>query len=542
MKREIRWLSGLLGLSLPALIIFALGVVNCGTALGQDPESKPTSKPSVVDTGEVTVIEIHLGTSRIIRSPWPVSKVSITAPEVADVHVLTPQRLLVLGKSVGETDVILWGKEDDQVWRSKLDVSADIQKLKADMASLFPDSQLTVSVSGDLVVIGGTLARAVQSPRLRTFMESRKLKYMDMTRLAGVQQVQIQVRVAEVSRQAIRALGISAFKTGSDVFGVANVGGDANINIGTASGVSAAQWKVPFTFQGAVTANPSVTMMAGFPEIGLELFINALQDNQYLRLLAEPTLVALSGEEASFLVGGEFPIPVVQGGGTDTGAGTSITIEYREFGVRLKFRPTVLGNNLIRLKVAPEVSELSESSVSFGGFVVPGVTLRKAETTLEMRSGQTFAMAGLINRATIARVAKVPGLGDVPILGALFRSVRYTQRDTEMIVLVKATLVSPVGDKPLAPLPGVLDSPPNDWELYAEGRIEGRAPAKLSPADATWLREMGLDRLKGSGAWASYGEATAPSRATPPRPGSTDAPTTRPVSSPDNGEDAGPKE
>ena len=157
MKREIRWLSGLLGLSLPALIIFALGVVNCGTALGQDPDSKPTSKPSVVDTGEVTVIEIHLGTSRIIRSPWPVSKVSITAPEVADVHVLTPQRLLVLGKSVGETDVILWGKEDDQVWRSKLDVSADIQKLKADMASLFPDSQLTVSVSGDLVVIGEQL-------------------------------------------------------------------------------------------------------------------------------------------------------------------------------------------------------------------------------------------------------------------------------------------------------------------------------------------------------------------------------------------------
>ena len=175
--------------------------------------------------------------------------------------------------------------------------------------------------------------------------------------------------------------------------------------------------------------------------------------------------MALSGQEASFLAGGEYPVPVVQGGLQGT---TAISIEYKEYGIGLTFRPTVLGNGAIRLYVAPTVSSLTDvGAVTVQGFTIPALTIRKAETTLELYSGQTFGMAGLLQHEVNARNSRVPGLGDIPILGALFRSVRYRSRDTELVVLVTASLVEPMSAA-LAPLtPGAAHTAPNDWELYA---------------------------------------------------------------------------
>lgn len=477
----------------------------------------PTTSPAVTNAERSGAIHVYLGNSQIVNSPWPVTRVSITSPDVADVQVLAPGQVLVQGKSVGSTDLIFWGKQEDQVWRSKVDVDADIDELRKTLAMLFPDGKLVLGQSGRALVISGTLARAEQAQQLRRLMDSRKFNYLDMTSLAGTQQVQLQIRLAEVDRQAIRALGINLLHTGHDFFGGSTIGsaggGPINpIQIGPPSGASASVSKVPFVFNQDVGVSPGVTLFGGFPSAGLEFFIQAIRENQYMRILAEPTLVAVSGEEASFLAGGEFPVPIVQS--TTGGTGTSISVEYKQFGVRLFFRPIVLGDGSIRLKVAPEVSELTDvGAVVISGFVIPALQTRRSETTLEMKSGQTFAMAGLINDTTVARASRIPGLGDMPVLGVLFRSVRHQRRETELVVLVKATLASPSSDTP-PPLPGVTYSPPNDWELYCLGSVVGRAPARVSAVDREWLRSKGLNKLKGPGAWATYESGAQPSSAT----------------------------
>ena len=188
--------------------------------------------------------------------------------------------------------------------------------------------------------------------------------------------------------------------------------------------------------------------------------------------------------------------------------------------MQLHFRPTVLGDGKIQLHVAPEVSELSntDGAVQLQGFSIPGLLTRRAETTLELNSGQTFAMAGLISQNTQARSTRIPGLGDLPVLGTLFRSVRYQQGDTELVLLVTATLVEPGAMRPNPLLPGSLHVAPNDWELYALGHVEGRSAGKVSSADAQWLRDQGLNRLRGAGAWADYEVSPSEAEASQPTP------------------------
>jgi len=456
---------------------------------------------STVEQGEV--VTVNLGQSRVIRAPWPVKRVSVTEPKVADVRTLSADRVLLLGKSVGSTDLVMWN-EDEEYWQATVRVRVDRTRLRDELMGLLPGSDLDIQQSEDVVVVRGKLARAEQAQMLRNYFASAELTYVDMTSLAGVQQVQIQVRVAEVSRTAIRSLGVNLFGTGSDFFGGVTVGPDGGgafnpISIGAPAGAPANVSSVPFSVLNDTAVGSSVTLFGGFPSAGLEFFLQALAENQYLRLLAEPKLVALSGEEASFLVGGEFPIPVVQGG---LAGSTSISVEYKEFGVRLRFRPVVLGDGTIRLFVAPEVSSLTDfGAVNLAGFSIPAITTRRAQTTVELKSGQTFGMAGLIQRTDDGRSSRVPGLGDVPVLGALFRSVRYVKGETELVVLVTASLVEPVSLAGPGPVPGELHEEPDCWDLYCMAQIESSKPAQLSPEQAAWLEESGLNRLKGPGAW-----------------------------------------
>jgi pilus assembly protein CpaC len=351
-----------------------------------------------------------------------------------------------------------------------------------------------------------------------------------MTSVAGVQQVLLQIRVAEVSTVALRAMGISYFHTDDDWFGgmrgISSTGAtNTSIDIGVPSGTVAGD-TTPFAFNQNVSAGSAV-IFAGFPHADFEFFLQALIENQALRVLANPTLVALSGEQATFLAGGEYPIPVVQGGGGAGGGTNAVTIQYKEYGVRVSFRPVVLGDGAIRLTAAPEVSDLSDTgAVTIQGFRVPALVTRKAETTLELKSGQTFAMAGLIQHKTEATSSRIPGLGDLPILGPLFRSVRYQKNETELVVLVTASLVEPMSVASPPPVPGFLHSDPNDWEFYLEGRMEGKKPAEVSPEDARMLKQMGLDKLVGPGAWDSYNlplSAGKPPTKSSAKPKSTEA-------------------
>jgi pilus assembly protein CpaC len=459
---------------------------------------QPAGSAVVVAQDSTEPLKVYIGESRVIRPPWPVARVSVTDPDVANVEVLTPEQILVLGKKAGTTDLMAWSA-DEKVWRTRIDVGIDLARLSADIKSLFPDSEVSVSVAQNIVVLGGLLRRVEEAQHIRAFMEQTGLPYIDRTSIAGVQQVLIRVRVAEVSRKAIRTLGVNAFYNGEDAF--------LGLTPGPVSGGALTSGGVP---------NPNISIFGSVPDWDLTYFIQALSENQYLRVLAEPNLKCLSGEEANFLAGGEFPIPIVQNAaGTGTTSNASITIEYKEFGVRLRFRPQVLGDNTIRLQVAPEVSELSDvGAVTIQGFQVPSLLTRRAETTLELKSGQTFAMAGLLSQTANSRNSRIPGFGDLPILGSLFRSVRYSSGETELVVMVTADLVEPLNVDEATAVPGGIHKDPNDWELYAMGKLVGAQRPIVSPSDSQWMNEMGLGRLRGPGAWTRYDQAPALSRAT----------------------------
>jgi pilus assembly protein CpaC len=480
-------------------------IVCCTLSAAAGAAQPPGDSPVIVAGEQKEAMTVGVGQSVLIETPWPVARVSIAEPAVADVEVLTPRQILLMGKSTGATDLIVWN-EREEAWHTQVSVVIDLTYLKGELRRVFPDSSLDVVQSQQTIVVIGQLRRAEELARLKEVMDSYEVKYVNMTSLAGVQQVLLKVRVAEVSRQAIRALGVNAVYGDDDFFGAVNIGSDSGgainpISIAPAAG-SSATGNTPFIF-GETGLGAGVTLLGGFPGADLQLFIEALAENQYVRILAQPSLIAMSGEQASFLAGGEFPIPVVQGSGA-SGVGTSISIQYKEFGVRLNFRPLVLGENRIRLFVAPEVSELSDfGAVEVEGFRIPSVLTRRVDTTLELNSGQTFAMAGLLNESTTARRSRVPVLGDIPVLGALFRSVRYVRGETELVVLVTASVVEPSSSMAARPVPGALHRPPHDWELYLLGEIEGGQPAP-SPPDAHWLRELGMDRLRGPGAWISY--------------------------------------
>jgi len=478
----------------------------------------PVTDANDVAAGQQT-IRILVGESTIVKSPWPTVRVAVTDPKIANVQVLTPDQVLLQGIQVGSTDLILWGQDENQTWKRKVRTNIDVGRFEAELAELFPTSSLVLSQSDDALIIRGLLRKADHVTQLHDYLDKIGVKYVDMTSIAGIQQVQIQVRVAEVSRSALRTMGINAFYT-DDGFFVASRPGSAtggalipSIDIGPPAGTVAGD-NTTYQFNSDVTAGSLVNLFAGFPRADLEFFIQALAENQYLRVLANPTLVALSGEKAEFLVGGEYPIPVVQGGGGGTSSNTSITIEYKEYGIRLLFEPTVLGDGTIRLKASQVVSDLTDvGSVVIGGFSIKALTTRKAETTLELNSGQTFAMAGLIKHNVGATTSGVPGLADIPILGALFRSVRYSESETELVMLVTAELVEPMSLATTPPLPGFLHAAPSDWELYGKGHIESDEPAKIDPVSAQWLQKSGLTELFGAGAWDSYGKDAPPSRA-----------------------------
>lgn len=476
-------------------------------AIGQQVHSKQQDA--------VHEIEISIGRSHVVNAEQRIRKVIVVDPAVADLEVVGSRRIVLFGRKLGFTDVILH-YEDDSSITYQLDVTIDSMSLQTRLDSLFGRG-LTVDQKDGVLVLAGTVDNVEEAVQLDAFMEARGYDFVDMTRIPGIQQVLLKVRIAEVSRDALRTLAFSAVAGGSSVFGGfqpgADPGGSFNpVGISPVPGSQISPSKFVYQDQTNLVTN-AATLFGGIPSADLALYIKALTQNNYFRLLAEPNLVAISGEEASFLVGGEFPIPVVQG--TSVGVGSSLSIEYKEVGVRLTFRPEVLGGNRIRLAVAPEVSEISETfgGVSFQGTSVPGILVRRSSTTVELNSGQTFAMAGLLQSKTEAQTAAVPLLGELPIIGALFRSVRYRDKQTELVVLVTAELVEPMDALSGSEvLPGDYHVRPDDWELFMDGKIQGSVVAPLPDDQANTLRKLGIGDLEGPGAWKRFDDPSVPPR------------------------------
>lgn len=450
------------------------------------------------EQGEVT---LTVNKSTIVATGRPQKRVSVGEPSIVDVNGISPTRILLTAKKPGSTQIIIWD-EQDRSQTIEVTVMSDISGLRTQLGKL-NGSHIEATTSEDAVVLRGranSLEAAEQAVTLAAGYGKRVANFIE---IAGGQQVQLQVRVAEVSKTAVRALGVNLAYTDGVSRGASVPGQIAPFgfrDLGNAGGVEL-----------ALPNNPSSAVsLFGTGEIGsttFAYFISALRDNNLLRVLAEPNLVAMSGQEASFLAGGEFPIPVPQSG---SGNSSTITIEYREFGVKLNFVPIVLGSGKIRLRVAPEVSDLDfTTAVRFNGFVVPGLTQRKVTTTVELNDGQTLAIAGLLNQSVTADRNVTPLLGDIPIIGSLFRSVRYQRKETELVIFVTPRVVAPMSPGQTPPMPGEVWRHPNDFEFYAGGDIGGTVPGSRAGVPPRYMGEYGFVPAEGSAPKAT--PATQPS-------------------------------
>ncbi len=461
-------------------------------------------------------ITIPINRSVIIETTAEAERADVVARQIADVQVVSPTRMLITGTSFGTTNVILTGPggKENVI---EVAVELDLSQLNTAIREIDPQSDArATSVRGNILLVG-TVSSAERARRVVELADlfmpmaaqgAATTRVQNHLEVAGEQQVLLRCVVAEVSRAAARELGINGFLAGEnfrDAFLVNQLGGINPINMGAAASAPITQNLPFFTDENGIVLTQNPTLSLGFPRVQTQLFIRAMADNQLLAVLAEPNLVAISGETASFLAGGEFPIPVPQGN-------QQVTIQFREFGVRLNFTPVVRGHQLIRLRVAPEVSELDfTTSVQIEGFVVPGLTSRATETTVELGSGQTIAIAGLLNEQMRGLSSQVPGIGDVPVLGALFRSTNYRRSLTELVVLVTPEIVAPLDAHQKVRLPSI-EGVPTDFQLYGLGLVEtppgercGGKPCRgVMTGDGTMPSEP--DELSMHGPWGHAGE------------------------------------
>ncbi len=346
-----------------------------------------------------------------------------------------------------------------------LDVAYDLSQLKEKLHNALPsENELQVLSTGDIITLAGRVSSAGSMARALALARAfaPKGKVTNLVTVGGVHQVMLEVRVAEMARSTSKRLGINFAATNGDEFGVGLLGklvdivgpSDSNIFVHPAFGT-----QVTPAVNALFRFNSGNTTWTGF--------IDALQEDGLAKVLAEPTLVAQSGQTANFLAGGEFPVPIPQGLGT-------VAIHYKPFGVGLTFEPTVLSKDKINIKVTPEVSELDFSTaVQFSGFVIPGLTTRRASTTIELGDGQSFAIAGLLRENILENIQKFPVLGDIPILGAFFRSESFRKQETELVIIVTPRLVKPLNAEKQT-LPTDFFVEPNDVEFFLEGRTVGR--------------------------------------------------------------------
>jgi pilus assembly protein CpaC len=492
----IRLLGGLL-----------LGIAFC-LWTGGGPAQADNLLERVKDQEIKQVLRLRLGSSKVIKTPFPVTRVSVGNPEIADIVVISDREIYVNALGPGVTNLTLWGK--NRFTSTMVTVEIDVTILKEKLAKILPKERIGVEAAGASIILSGEVSSPVAQQTaldlaagfLRAhgaFTEKveevkgslppaipsggmgakgtaegapKEIKIINLMHVGGIQQVMVEVRVAEIQRDLGRNIGINFFGTDRQGnFALTMLDRLTTLNSFT-RGFNAT------TVDQAVSS--AINAMAGF-KTGSWLwtvFFNVAKNQGLARILAEPNLVATSGQEAKFLAGGEFPVPVPQPGA----GGSVITIEYKPFGVGLVFTPTVLDEGKIALRVSPEVSELDfvTAPVVIAGTQVPGLRKRTVTTHIELKDGQSFAIAGLLSDNHRNTISKYPLLGDIPVLGTLFRSARYQKNETELVVLVTPRLVKPLTTTAIK-LPTDKYIEPTDFEAYLLGALEGRK--KKSPAN-----------------------------------------------------------
>lgn len=379
-------------------------------------------------------VTLARGTSAVLVSPVEFTRVSMADPEIAEAVVISPTEVLINGRTLGTTTFVVWDTTGERHIYG-VEVTADAAALERSLTTLFPDEDITVTARGNTLILSGPVSSAFVARRALELAEGTGAVLIDNLQTPAPSQVLLQVRFAEVSRSALKSLGNQVI----DIL---------NPHETTTDG----DWR------GITDSDGVVELSLINSDSHLRAILQAFRETGDFKSLAEPTLLALDGETASFLAGGEFPFPTVQGAQTSN----AVSIEWREFGVRLSFTPFVTNIGNIRLDIAPEVSSLDfAGGLTISGFQMPTILSRRAETQVELREGQHLAIAGLMDQSIQESVRKLPFLGDIPILGALFRSSDERQQVTELLVIVSPRIVEPTDLPPEIP----TDEPETwDWE------------------------------------------------------------------------------
>jgi pilus assembly protein CpaC len=383
-----------------------------------------------------------VGKSLLVNTQDRLKRVSVTDPTVADALVVTPNQVLIHGRAPGEISLLLW---DEQERSSSFDLRVDVDVTAAadEIHRLFPDQKINVEASRSAIVLSGHVATKEDSDRAAAIATAFSKNVVNVLTYGpvGAQEVLLEVKFAEVDRTAAKQFGINILSTGAaNTIGTTTTGqfggfGPQQLNDVFGPGTHGQDFRTQNTI------NDVLNLFLFRPDIHLGAVIQALESKNLLQILAEPNLIAVNGKEASFLAGGEFPFPVVQPG---QGGGNTVTIQFKEFGVRLKFTPLIMPNGNIHLMVAPEVSTLDfANALQISGFTIPALSTRRAQTEFEIQDGQSFVIAGLLDNRVTNLGQKIPGLGDVPVLGNLFKSKNNSKSQSELMVLVTAHRVQP---------------------------------------------------------------------------------------------------
>lgn len=409
------------------------------------PQAPQTALPV---TGSSEIIRVFSGKSIVINTPEILKRILITNEEVATALLISPDQVVIHGLKPGSVTFMLWN-EDEQLRTFQLQVENDLGPIRGTIGELFPNENIRISQSGGSVILSGVVSTEDVAARAGSVAKSIMPNAVSILTYAPMTQtILLEVKFAEVDRQALRELGLNILSTGAlNTPGIVSTGQFPTVsNRSTLSGVIGA----PLTgFTSDLELTDFLNIFVFRPDLNLGLAIRALQQRSLLQILAEPNLLALGGKEANFLAGGEFPVPVLQGTQNQ-----SVTIQWKEFGVRLNFTAMPTPEGDINLKVMPEVSSLDYSNaVVLGGFTIPALTTRRAETEVKLKNGQSFAIAGLMDNRVTEIASKVPWLGDVPFLGKLFQSKSFRQNNSELLVTVTPTLVKPLEEGELPPLP-----------------------------------------------------------------------------------------
>jgi pilus assembly protein CpaC len=389
--------------------------------------------------GNPITLEINSGT--LLRLPRAAGTVFVANPDIADVQIKSPELIYVSAKAPGQTVIYAVDAQDTVLLNSPIRVELSLSRLRSAIRQAAPGERVSVdSVDGNLVLTGAIsdASRAEKVQKLATAIagEAKGAQVINRMAVMTPNQVNLRVRIAEVDRQVLKQIGVDWSKLGGEVAFITNNGPTI-----------------------ASVPTPNLLRIGRMFGEAVNATVSALATEGFLTVLAEPNLTAVSGQTASFLAGGEFPYEVAQPG--SVGNTAVFTIEFKQFGVQLGFTPTIIDSNRLSLRVRPEVSQLDfANGVPLNGSVVPALTVRRAETTVELASGESFALAGLLRNDTQQDISKVPWIGDIPILGALFRSNKFRHNESELVIIVTPYLVRPTGRMPATPVDGF--GAPND--------------------------------------------------------------------------------